>query len=155
MRCIAIRTTRAWCHNLCALRLVERQLTSFPHYVIGISGMLPYKHSRFFLQYARLYNAAASPASRLRSAGLVGNYFSYQYVPLFRKRMVWVYLVIKKWYYSPVNFASKKVECTHSAPGSHMAFTHVTNHLRERKAIFCMYFDDVTTCICLRRIFPC
>ena len=35
--------------------------------------MLPYKHSRFFPQYARLYNAAASPASRLRSAGLVGN----------------------------------------------------------------------------------
>ena len=35
--------------------------------------MLPYKHSRFFPQYAQLYNAAASPASRLRSAGLVGN----------------------------------------------------------------------------------
>ena len=30
----------------------------------------------FFPQYARLYNAAASPASRLRSAGLVGNYTS-------------------------------------------------------------------------------
>ena len=27
----------------------------------------------FFPQYVRLYNAAASPASRLRSAGLVGN----------------------------------------------------------------------------------
>ena len=37
------------------------------------TGMLPYKHSRSFPQYARLYNAAASPASRLRSAGLVGN----------------------------------------------------------------------------------
>ena len=37
------------------------------------TGMLPYKHSRFFPQYARLYNAAASPASRLRSAGLVGS----------------------------------------------------------------------------------
>ena len=35
--------------------------------------MLPYEHSRFFPQYARLYNAAASPASRVRSAGLVGN----------------------------------------------------------------------------------
>ena len=35
-----IRTTRACCHNLCALRLVERQLTSFP-YVIRISGILP------------------------------------------------------------------------------------------------------------------
>ena len=35
--------------------------------------MLPYKYSRSFPQYARLYNAAASPASRLRSAGLVGN----------------------------------------------------------------------------------
>ena len=38
------------------------------------TGMLPYKRSRSFPQYARLYNAAASPASRLRSAGLVGNY---------------------------------------------------------------------------------
>ena len=37
------------------------------------TGMLPYKRSRSFPQYARLYNAAASPASRLRSAGLVGN----------------------------------------------------------------------------------
>ena len=41
------------------------------------SGMLPYKHASrsleiFFRQhstFARLYNAAASPASRLRSAG--------------------------------------------------------------------------------------
>ena len=37
------------------------------------TGMLPYKHSRSFPQYARFYNAAASPASRLRSDGLVGN----------------------------------------------------------------------------------
>ena len=30
--CVALtfRTMRAWCHNLCALRLAERQLTSFP-----------------------------------------------------------------------------------------------------------------------------
>ena len=83
MRCIAIRTTRAWCHNLCALRLVERQLTSFPLYVIGISGILPYNRNltlqtcplitweffRLHSTFARLYNAAASPASRLRSAG--------------------------------------------------------------------------------------
>ena len=33
------------------------------------TGMLPYKHSSFFSAYARLYNAAASPASRLPSAG--------------------------------------------------------------------------------------
>ena len=45
------------------------------HYVIGILGILPYNRN-FTLQplelssaYARLYNAAASPASRLRSAG--------------------------------------------------------------------------------------
>ena len=37
------------------------------------TGMLPYKHSWSFPQYARLYNAAASPTSRVRSAGLVGN----------------------------------------------------------------------------------
>ena len=36
------------------------------------TGMLPYKHSRFFPQYARLYNAATSPALYLHSAGLVG-----------------------------------------------------------------------------------
>ena len=53
------------------------------HYVIGISGMLPYNRNvtlQTFLSitrdlfhlhstFARLYNAAASPASRLRSAG--------------------------------------------------------------------------------------
>ena len=53
------------------------------HYVIGISGILPYKRNvtlqtflsitRDFFRLdntlARLYNAAASPASRLRSAG--------------------------------------------------------------------------------------
>ena len=50
------------------------------HHVIGISGMLPYNRN-FTLQtlelfsactlstFARLYNAVASPASRLRSAG--------------------------------------------------------------------------------------
>ena len=45
------------------------------HYVIGISGILPYNRNvtlqtlELFSAYARLYNAAASPASRLRSAG--------------------------------------------------------------------------------------
>ena len=46
-----------------------------PNYIIGISGILPY-HRNVTLQtldlcyaYVRLYNAAASPASRLRSAG--------------------------------------------------------------------------------------
>ena len=45
------------------------------HYVIEISGILPYNRNvalqtlEFFSAYARLYNAAASPASRLRSAG--------------------------------------------------------------------------------------
>ena len=52
---------------------VARQLTPF-HYVIGISGILPYNRNvtlqtlQLFSAYARLYNAAASPASRLRSA---------------------------------------------------------------------------------------
>ena len=45
------------------------------HYVIGISGILPYNRNvtlqtlELFSVYARLYNAAASPTSRLRSAG--------------------------------------------------------------------------------------
>ena len=45
------------------------------HYVIGILGILPYNRNvtlqafELFSAYARLYNAAASPASRLRSAG--------------------------------------------------------------------------------------
>ena len=44
------------------------------HYVIGISGILPYNRNvtlqtlELFSAYARLYNAAASPASRFRSA---------------------------------------------------------------------------------------
>ena len=45
------------------------------HYFIGILGILPYNRNvtlqtfELFSVYARLYNAAASPASRLRSAG--------------------------------------------------------------------------------------
>ena len=56
---------------------------SLLHYVIGISGILPYNRNvtlptflsitrdffRLHSTFARLYNAAASPASRLRSAG--------------------------------------------------------------------------------------
>ena len=53
---------------------VAWQLILF-HYVIGILGILPYNRNvtlqafELFSAYARLYNAAASPASRLRSAG--------------------------------------------------------------------------------------
>ena len=49
------------------------------HYVIGISGMLPYNRNvtlqtlALFFAYTRLYNAAASPASRLRSGSLAIN----------------------------------------------------------------------------------
>ena len=52
---------------------VARQLTPF-YYIIGISGILPCNRNvtlqalELFSAYARLYNAAASPASRLRSA---------------------------------------------------------------------------------------
>ena len=74
-----LRPKRPWCRNLCALPLVRcktidllfpTSLESQESYLT--TGMFPYKHSRLFPQYARLYNAAASPASRLRSAGLVG-----------------------------------------------------------------------------------
>ena len=54
---------RRWRHNLCELRLVRRNF----YYVIGISGILPYTQE-CYLTFAWLYNAAASPASRFRSA---------------------------------------------------------------------------------------
>ena len=67
-----LRATRPWRHNLCALPLV-RCKTIDPSSTTSsesqesylTTGMLPYKHSSF----ARLFNAAASPASRLRSVG--------------------------------------------------------------------------------------
>ena len=52
-----------------------QDIWSLFHYVIGILGILPYNRNvtlqafELFSAYARLYNAAASPASRLRSAG--------------------------------------------------------------------------------------
>ena len=63
---ITISARYHWC--------VARQLTPI-HYVIGISGILPYNRNvtlqtlELFSAYVRPYNAAASPASRLRSAG--------------------------------------------------------------------------------------
>ena len=40
-----IPTTRASCHNLCALQSVHcKTIGPLFHYVIGISGILPYKH---------------------------------------------------------------------------------------------------------------
>ena len=72
-----LKAKRPWHRNLCALPLLRCKTIDllFPTSMESQESylMLPYKHSRFFLQYARLYNAAASPASRLRSAGLVGN----------------------------------------------------------------------------------
>ena len=70
-----IPTTRASCHNLCALRLLHCKTMDL--YVIGIPGILPYKHLsrsleiffRLHSTLARLYNAAVSAASRLCSAG--------------------------------------------------------------------------------------
>ena len=65
------------------------------HYVIGISGILPYNRNvtlqtlELFSAYARLYNAAASPALRLRLAGLVGN----KYLP--RKKLKYSKLEFK------------------------------------------------------------
>ena len=70
-----LRAMPPWRHNLCALRLV-RSKTIDLHYVIGISGILPYNRNvtlqaleLFLCTFARLYDAAASPASCLRSAG--------------------------------------------------------------------------------------
>ena len=70
-----LRAMPPWRHNLCALRLVERQLTSFPirHWNVRNLTLQQecYLTSKwtFFRTFAWLYNAAASPASRLRSAG--------------------------------------------------------------------------------------
>ena len=54
------------------------------HYIIGISGILPYNRNvtlqtlELFSAYTRLYNAAASPASRLGSAGSLAIRHSFQ-----------------------------------------------------------------------------
>ena len=72
-RVSTLRATRPLRHNLCALPLVRCK--TIDPYVIGISGILPYNRNvtlkalELFSAYARLYNAADSPASRLRSAG--------------------------------------------------------------------------------------
>ena len=87
-----IRDMRPWRYNLCALRLVRcklplrhwnlRNLTLQQECYLT-AGMLPYNRNvtlqtflsstrdfyRLHSTFARLYNAAASPASRLRSAG--------------------------------------------------------------------------------------
>ena len=66
-----------WRHNLSALRLVERQLTSFPlrHWNVRNLTLQQECHLTstwaFFRTFAWLYNAATLPASRLCSAGLL------------------------------------------------------------------------------------
>ena len=71
-----LRATRPWRRNLCALPLVRcKTIDPLFHYVIGISGilpykgMLPYKHSSFFPPTHGSIMLPPSPASRLRSAG--------------------------------------------------------------------------------------
>ena len=54
-----LRAMPPWRHNLCALRLVESQLTSFSTTSLECqesyltTGMLPYKHSSFFPHFRR------------------------------------------------------------------------------------------------------
>ena len=71
-----LRAMRPWRLNLCVLQLVRCKTidlfstTSLESQESDLTtGMLPYKHSSFFPYFRMLYNAAASPASRLRSAG--------------------------------------------------------------------------------------
>ena len=67
--------------SVCYHWSVARQLTPF-HYVIGISRILPYNRNgtlqtlELFSAFARLYNAAASPASCLCLAGFISYFFS-------------------------------------------------------------------------------
>ena len=72
-----LRPTWPWRHNLCVLPLV-RCKTIDPFSTTSSESqesyltteMLPYKHSfKLFSAFVRLYNAAASPASHLHSAG--------------------------------------------------------------------------------------
>ena len=85
-----LRATRPWRHNLCELPLVCCK-TIDPFSTTSSesrSGILPYNRNvilqtlESFSAFTRLYNAAASPVSRLRSAGpltmisLVFFYFS-------------------------------------------------------------------------------
>ena len=79
-----MRTIRDWCYNLCALRLVRCKTIDLFYCIIGISEILPCNRNlicnrnltlqtreffRLHSTFARLYNAATSPASRLCSAG--------------------------------------------------------------------------------------
>ena len=61
--------------SLCATTGPLQDNSPLFHYVIGISGIFPYNRNvtlqtlELFATYAWLYNAATSPALRLRSAG--------------------------------------------------------------------------------------
>ena len=91
---------------------VARQLTPF-HYIISISGILPYNRNvtlqtlELFSAYAQLYNAATSPASRLRSAVT----FKQAHLASFDSQLLFSVLftgfilcyVIDVKYYAPIN----------------------------------------------------
>ena len=81
------------------------------HYVIGISGILPYNRNvtlqtlELFFEYVRLYNAAASPASRLRSAGSLAIVVFYllivnSYSSVRIARQVWTWCNMIKQFFS-------------------------------------------------------
>ena len=69
--------------SLCATIGPLQDNWSLFHYVIRISGMLPYNRNitlqtlELFSAFARLYNAAALPASRLRLAGSLAVIWKY------------------------------------------------------------------------------
>ena len=104
-----LRAMPAWRHNLCALRLVERQLTSFPLRHWNLRNLTLQQECYltntrdFFRQhstFARLYNAAASPAPRLRSAGSLAiicksGVFTVCHVMATSKN-IWIYLCCVK-----------------------------------------------------------
>ena len=70
-----LRAMPPWHHNLCALWLVHRKIDPFPLRHWNLRNLTLQQEcyltsiQAFFRTFARLYNAAASPASRLRSAG--------------------------------------------------------------------------------------
>ena len=106
-RVSTLRATRPWRRNLCALPLV-RCKTIDP---VSTTSSEPYNRNvtlqtlELFFEYVRLYNAAASPASRLRSAGSLAIVVFYllivnSYSSVHIARQVWTWCNMIKQFFS-------------------------------------------------------
>ena len=91
------------------------------HYIIGISGILPYNSNvtlqtlELFTAYARLYNAASLPASRLRSAGSLATTrlsIPSKTMSQYYKRIGKTEYILTRWYYvytEPYCFSGRRL----------------------------------------------